>query len=45
MEVHNKLGSGFLESVYSDALELELKNQVFHLKKKRNYLSIMKINL
>ena len=26
MEVHNNLGSGFLEIVYKDALEYELKN-------------------
>lgn len=27
MEVHKKLGTGFLESVYSEALEKELKNK------------------
>ena len=27
MEVHKELGNGFLEAVYQEAFELELKNQ------------------
>ncbi len=27
MEVHQQLGAGFLEAVYQDALEIELKNR------------------
>ena len=35
MEVHKKLGSGFLESVYSEALELELKKSVIPFEKEK----------
>ena len=31
MEVHNTLGQGFLESVYQEAMEIELKNETFLL--------------
>jgi len=35
MEVHKKLGSGFLESVYSEALELELKASAIPFEKEK----------
>jgi len=35
MEVHKKLGSGFLESVYSEALELELKKSGIPFEKEK----------
>lgn len=35
MEVHKKLGSGFLESVYSEALELEFNNAAISYEKEK----------
>lgn len=36
LEVHKKLGAGFLESVYSEALEMEFKKaEIPYLKEKR----------
>ena len=35
MKVHKKLGPGFLESVYSDALEIEFKNAGIPYKKEK----------
>lgn len=35
MEVHKKLGSGFLESVYSETLELELKKSGIPFEKEK----------
>jgi GxxExxY protein len=35
IEVHKKLGSGFLESVYSEALELEFKKVAIHYEREK----------
>jgi GxxExxY protein len=35
MEVHKKLGPGFLESVYSEALELEFNNAAISYEKEK----------
>ena len=35
MEVHKKLGSGFLESVYSEALVLEFKKMNIHYEREK----------
>jgi GxxExxY protein len=37
MEVHNNLGSGFLEIVYKDALEYELKNSKIEFEREKMY--------
>lgn len=37
MEVHNNLGSGFLEIVYKDALEIELKNAGIPYTREKEY--------
>ena len=36
MEVYNELGSGFLEAVYQEALEIEFQKKIFHLFLKNN---------
>lgn len=40
MEVHKILGKGFLEIVYKDAIEYELKAKKFLINVKRNILSV-----
>ena len=37
MEVHNNLGAGFLEIVYKDALEYELKKENIFYERERQY--------
>ena len=37
MDVHNQLGPGFLEIVYKDALEFELKNANIPFKREKEY--------
>ena len=44
MEVHKILGSGFLESVYSDALELEFKKADIPFEREKNYQCFMMVN-
>jgi GxxExxY protein len=37
MEIHRILGRGFLEIVYKDALEFELKKRGIHFKREKEY--------
>jgi len=41
MEVHKKLGSGFLESVYSEALEIEFKKVGIPYEKRKETTSLL----
>ena len=41
--VHRKLGAGFLESVYSEALEIEFQKAEIPYEKEKSYLFIMKM--
>ena len=36
-DVHNELGQGFLESVYKDALEIELKKRTISFEREKKY--------
>jgi GxxExxY protein len=45
MSVNKNLGHGFLESVYSEALELEFKKEGIPYEKKRSFLCFIMINL
>jgi GxxExxY protein len=39
IRIHNKLGKGFKEVVYKDAMEIEFKKPVFFMKEKKNSVS------
>ena len=43
--VYNNLGSGFLEAIYQEALEVELRERVFHLNLRKRLLCTTKENL
>lgn len=45
MEVHNNLGSGFLEIVYKDALELEFRKDDIPFEREKEYEVYYKGNL
>jgi GxxExxY protein len=38
MKVHRKLGHGFLEAVYKEAIEIELRRNLINIREKRNTL-------
>jgi GxxExxY protein len=42
MEVHNVFGHGFLEIVYKDAIEMEVKNKTIPYKREQEYKIIYK---
>lgn len=45
MNVHRKLGAGFLESVYSEALRLEFEKMVIPYEKEKKLVVFSTINL
>ncbi len=42
MEIHRILGRGFLEIVYKDAFELELKNRDIHFTREKEFKVVYK---
>ena len=45
MEIHSLLGYGFLEIVYKDALEFELKNRIIQYEREKEYSILYKENI